>query len=217
MDAVLEPIINATLDALRAGGVWAIFGLMILESCCIPAPSEVIMLFGGYLVWKGDATMPEVVLAGVAGNVIGSVACWSIGAYGGRPLIDRWGKYVRLNHHHVELAERFFARRGAATVFFARMLPIVRTFISLPAGIARMRMLPFVVLTTLGCIPWVWGIAEIGLRLGPNWEDARAALHRFDYVVVAAIVAAAAFLVVRSRRRRRARAGVASAAAPTDA
>ncbi len=204
MNALLDPIVNATLDALRAGGVWAIFGLMILESCCIPAPSEVIMLFAGYLVWAGDATMFRVVLAGVAGNVIGSSLCWAIGAYGGRPLIDSWGKYVRLNHHHVELAERFFSRRGALTVFVARMLPIVRTFISLPAGIAKMRFAPFVALTTLGCIPWVWGLAEIGYRLGDNWEDARETLHRFDYVVVLAIVVGIGWLVMRGRRRRRA-------------
>ncbi|MCW2922165.1 MAG: alkaline phosphatase [Thermoleophilia bacterium] len=204
MEAALEPLFSATLDLLTWGGVWSVFALMIVESCCIPAPSELIMLFAGYLVYSGDATMLQVVAAGVIGNVIGSVLCWLIGAYGGRSFIDRHGKWVRLNHHHVTIAERFFDRWGMATVFFTRNLPIIRTFISLPAGIARMSLGRFTLFTFLGCIPWVWALAYVGYRMGPNWEHARHVLHNGDYVVVGAIVLGAAYLLLKHVRRRRA-------------
>ncbi|MCW2927598.1 MAG: alkaline phosphatase [Thermoleophilia bacterium] len=212
MEALLEPIFSATLDALTWGGVWAVFALMTIESCCIPAPSELIMLFAGYLVYTGDATMLQVIAAGVLGNVLGSVLCWYIGAYGGRAFIDNYGKYIRLNHHHIELSERFFDRWGTATVFFTRNLPIIRTFISLPAGIARMPLGRFTAYTFLGCIPWVSGLAYIGYRMGPNWEHARDVLHNGDYVVVGAILLGLAWFTVRYLRRRgAARAGAAEA------
>lgn len=205
MTQLLEPIFDATLQALHAGGIWAIFGLMILESMCIPAPSELIMLFAGYLVFQGDATMLEVVTAGVIGNVIGSGIAWAIGVYGGRPFIDRHGKWIRLNHHHLVIAERWFDRWGVATVFFTRNLPIIRTFISLPAGLARMPLAKFLIFTFLGCIPWVWGLAEIGKHMGPRWEHARDVLHRFDYAVILAIVLIAGWIVIRwwTKQRRR--------------
>ncbi|MCW2924035.1 MAG: hypothetical protein JWM98_1439 [Thermoleophilia bacterium] len=202
MDAILEPLFSTTRDLLTWGGVWSVLLLMVLESACIPVPSELIMLFAGYLVTKGDASFVGIVVAGVAGNVIGSVLCWAVGAYGGRPVIERYGKYVRLNHHHLDLAERFFERHGTATVFFARDLPIVRTFISLPAGIARMPLGRFTLFTFLGCVPWVLGLAWLGYALGDDWTKARDVLHQFDYVIVAAIVVAVLALLVRRRRAR---------------
>jgi len=202
MEHLLAPIFDTTLDILTWGGVWSVFALMILESCCIPVPSELIMLFAGYLVFNGDATLLAVVAAGVVGNTIGSVLCWYIGAYGGRAFIDRHGRWVRLNHHHLDITERWFARWGAAAVFVGRDLPIIRTFISLPAGIARMPLARFTIFTFLGCIPWVLGLALIGRSLGDDWESARDTLHRFDYVVVAAILLGIALLVVRYLRRR---------------
>jgi membrane protein DedA with SNARE-associated domain len=204
METLLAPLFDATEHAVLWGGVGMVFFLMILESACIPVPSELIMLLaGGVLVTQGEATMLQVVAAGVLGNVVGSVLCWAAGAYGGRPFIDRHGRWVRLNHHHVEIAERWFGRWGAATVLLTRCLPIVRTFISLPAGVAKMPLGRFTFFTTLGCIPWVWMLAEVGHRLGKNWEDARDTLHRFDYAVVAAIGLGIAFLVVRHLRARR--------------
>lgn len=202
MEHLIEPIVNATLHALRDYGIWAVFVLMILESACIPAPSEVIMLFAGYLVWKHDATMFEVVTAGVAGNVIGSWIAWGAGRYGGRPFIERHGGKVRLNMHHLAIADRWFARHGDGTVLLTRMLPIVRTFISLPAGIARMPLGRFTAFTFVGCVPWVFMLAEIGTRLGPRWEQARTWLHGLDYLVIAGIGAALLVLWWRWRRGR---------------
>jgi membrane protein DedA with SNARE-associated domain len=204
MEALLAPLFDATQSAVLWGGVGMVFLLMILESACIPVPSELIMLLaGGVLVTQGEATMLEVVAAGVLGNVIGSMLCWAVGVYGGRPFIDRHGKWVRLNHHHVEIAERWFERWGAVTVLVSRCLPIVRTFISLPAGVAKMPLGRFTLFTTIGCVPWVWMLAEIGHRLGKDWETARDVLHRFDYLVVAAIGLGVLWLVVRRVRSRR--------------
>ena len=144
-------------------------------------------------------------MAGVAGNVIGSWAAYAVGLYGGRPFIDKYGKYILLRHHHVELAERWFAKYGPATVFFSRLLPIVRTFISLPAGIGKMPFWKFTVYTTAGCIPWVLLLGWIGLKAGDNWEAIRAQLHYADYVVAAAIVGLRRLQLLKWRRGRRAR------------
>ncbi|MBC7461461.1 MAG: DedA family protein [Thermoleophilia bacterium] len=216
MSALLEHIANTTLDVLQAHGIWAVFVLMFLESACIPAPSEVIMLFGGYLVYSGDDSMFAVVAAGVVGNVLGSILAWGVGAYGGRALVERHGRKIRLNMHHLDRSHAWFERWGAAAVFFGRMLPVVRTFISLPAGIARMNFAKFVFFTTMGCIPWVWGLTLIGKHLGPNYQDARDGLHRLDNVVIAAILVAGAWFVFSLVRKRRARTSVDIAASATD-
>ncbi|MCB0878917.1 MAG: DedA family protein [Thermoleophilia bacterium] len=205
METILGPLFDATESLVLWGGVSMVFVLMVLESACIPVPSELIMLLaGGVLVTQGEASMFAVVTAGVLGNVIGSVLCWQIGYRGGRPFIDRHGRWVRLNHHHVELAERWFTRWGAPTVLVSRCLPIVRTFISLPAGIAGMPLGRFTLYTTLGCVPWVWALAAVGNHLGENWQDARDTLHRFDYLIVAAIGLGILWLVARHLRTRRA-------------
>lgn len=201
---IVQHLIHWTEDMLLRQGTWAVFWLMMLESACIPVPSEVIMLFAGYLVTKPnyDATLIGVIAAGVAGNVVGSWIAWGVGYAGGRPLVDRYGRWIRLNQHHLDIAHRFFERRGAIAVGIARCLPVVRTFISLPAGIARMRFAHFTGWTVAGCVPWVTGLALLGVALGPHWEKAHAALRYLDDVVIVAIVVAVVVAVVRSRRRR---------------
>ena len=176
---------------------------MLLESACIPVPSEAIMPFAGFAVSEGTMTLLGITVAGVAGNVAGSWIAYAVGLYGGRPFIDKYGKYVLLRHHHVELAERWFAKYGAATVFFTRCLPIVRTFISLPAGIAKMPFWKFTLYTLLGCIPWVFFLGWLGVRLGEHWEDIRPYLHYADYAVVAALVAIVVWAFLRWRKGRR--------------
>jgi membrane protein DedA with SNARE-associated domain len=202
MDALLDPIIHGTTALLRDYGVWAVFVLMILESACIPAPSEVIMLYAGYLVTTGDATLVEMIAAGVIGNLVGSWIAWGIGAYGGRAFIERHGKWVRLSPHHLEIAERWFERWGTPTVFFSRMLPIVRTFISLPAGVARMPLPKFTLYTVIGCIPWVTMLALVGKALGSKWDEAHQVLRKGDDLIVLAIVGAVCLMLIRYRRSR---------------
>jgi membrane protein DedA with SNARE-associated domain len=203
MQDIVNWLVGFATDVVAAWGLPGVFFLMTLESACIPVPSEAIMLFAGFAVSEGDMSFWGAVAAGVAGNVVGSWIAYAIGLYGGRPFIDRWGKYVLLRHHHLELAERWFDRWGAPTVFFSRMLPIVRTFISLPAGMGRMPFWRFTVYTLLGCIPWVIFLTWLGVEAGDNWGAIEAQLKWLDYVVVAAIVGVIVWLVVRRLRKGR--------------
>ena len=198
-DVVLDPIINVCTDFIGSVGLPAVFLLMTLESACIPVPSEAIMLFAGFSVSKGDLTLFGIVAAGVLGNVVGSWIAYALGYYGRLELLER-NRVFHVNPRYLALTERWFQRYGSATVFFSRMLPIVRTFISLPAGVARMPFWRFTVLTTLGSIPWVLMLALVGRKVGDNWEHWRHNLGYLDYLVVAAIVGAIVYLVVKRRR-----------------
>jgi membrane protein DedA with SNARE-associated domain len=203
MESIIDVLVQWATGLIGDWGLSAVFFLMLLESACIPVPSEAIMPFAGFAVSEGDMTLLSITVAGVAGNVVGSWIAYAVGLYGGRPFIDKYGKYVLLRHHHVELAERWFAKYGAVTVFFTRCLPIVRTFISLPAGIARMPFWKFTVYTLLGCIPWVFFLGWLGVRLGEHWEEIRPYLHYADYAVVAALVAIVVWVFLKWRKNRR--------------
>lgn len=205
MQSIIDIVVQWATALIGQWGLPAVFVLMLLESACIPIPSEATMLFAGFAVSTGDMSLLGITVAGVAGNVVGSWAAYAVGLYGGRPFIDKYGKYVLLRHHHVELAERWFAKYGPATVFFSRLLPIVRTFISLPAGVGKMPFWKFTLYTTAGCIPWVLMLGWIGLKAGDNWKAIRAQLHYADYVVAAAIIGYAAYRYLKWRRGRRAR------------
>lgn len=198
-DAILDPIVNAATDFIDAVGVVGVFLLMLLESACIPVPSEAIMLFAGFNVSEGDMTLIGIIVAGVAGNVVGSWIAYAAGYYGRLELLDK-NRFIHINRKHLDWADTWFQRHGDATVFFARMLPIIRTFISLPAGVARMPFWRFTALTTLGCIPWVTLLALIGREVGDSWEDWRDKLHYLDYAVVLAVIAGLIYLVIRRRR-----------------
>ncbi len=186
--------------AISAGGYAGIVFLMAIESACIPLPSEIIMPFAGYLVYRGELGLFGVSLAGAFGCVVGSLVAYAVGARGGRPAIERWGRWVLLSPHELELADRWFARWGRATVFWARLLPVVRTFIALPAGIARMELWPFVWLTFAGSLPWCWALAYAGVRLAENWARVRETLHGLD-VAVAGLVALGFALAIWHRIR----------------
>jgi membrane protein DedA with SNARE-associated domain len=196
---ILDPIVRAATDFIDATGLVGVFVLMTLESACIPIPSEAIMLFAGFNVSEGNLTLVGIVVAGVLGNLTGSLIAYAAGYYGRIELLDR-NKLIHVNRRHLQSADRWFERHGSATVFFTRMLPIIRTFISLPAGVARMPLARFVVFTVAGSIPWVLMLAIVGREVGDRWDQWRDYLHYADYAIVAAIVIGVAYLIIRRRR-----------------
>src|SRR3954449_165947 len=196
---ILDPLVNAATNVIDALGLAGVFVLMTLESACIPIPSEAIMLFAGFNVSEGNMTLLGIVVAGVLGNVTGSLIAYAAGYYGRIELLDQ-NRFIHINRKHLEWADGWFQKHGPATVFFSGMLPIGRTFISLPAGSARMPLGRFVLFTTAGCIPWVLMLAIIGREVGSRWEDWRGYLPYVDYAVSAAVVLAIVYLIVRRRR-----------------
>ncbi len=156
---------------------------MAIESACIPLPSEIIMPFSGYLVFRGQFDLYLVGLTGAFGCLVGSIPAYYLGLYGGRPLVERYGRYVLIQHTDLDIADRWFARYGDWAIFFSRLLPVVRTFISFPAGVARMNMSRFVIYTVLGSFPWCLGLAYTGMKLGQNWNTLGVYFHRFDTVI----------------------------------
>jgi membrane protein DedA with SNARE-associated domain len=196
---ITGPIVDAATNVIDALGLPGVFLLMTLESACIPVPSEAIMLFAGFNVSEGNMTLFGIVAAGVLGNLAGSLIAYAVGYYGRLELLDQ-NRLIHINRRHLDWADRWFERHGAATVFFTRMLPIIRTFISLPAGAARMPLGRFVGYTLLGCIPWVLMLAIVGREVGDRWDDWRDKLHYLDYLVLAAIVLGIVYLIWRRRR-----------------
>src|SRR5215471_3012330 len=194
-------MLDQVISALAA----CIVVLMAIESACIPLPSEIIMPFSGYLVSIGQFSLIGAATAGALGCNIGSTVAYYVAAKGGRPAFERWGRYVLISTAELNRAEHFFARYGAITVFIGRLLPVVRTFIAFPAGLARMPMVKFQIYTFLGSWPWCFGLAYIGMVLGARWDSDptfRSLFHRFDAVIVALLVAAVAWFVwVRWRER----------------
>ena len=176
----LSKFVIATISLFGYSGIVL---TMAIESACIPLPSEIIMPFSGYLVTTGQFTLLGVTLAGAVGNVLGSIVAYYGGVWGGRPLVERYGRYVLVSPHDLEIADRWFAKYGEAAVFFGRMLPVVRTFISLPAGIARMNFPRFVVFTFVGALPWCYLLAYVGVVMGEQWDNLREYFHQFDIVI----------------------------------
>ncbi|HYQ77732.1 MAG TPA: DedA family protein [Solirubrobacterales bacterium] len=198
-DKVVEPIIEVATDFIGSAGELGVFLLMVLESACIPVPSEAIMLFAGFSVSEGEMTLFGIVAAGVLGNLVGSWIAYAVGYYGRLDLLEK-NKLIHISPKHLQWADDWFARYGNATVFFSRMLPIIRTFISLPAGVAKMPFWRFSAYTLLGSIPWVLMLAIVGEKVGDNWEDWRHKLGYLDYVVLAAIVVGLGYWLLKRRR-----------------
>jgi membrane protein DedA with SNARE-associated domain len=198
--SILQQLVDFVTETIGDHGVPAVFGLMALESACIPVPSEVIQLFAGYLVSQDRMGLVAAILAGTLGNVVGSWVAWGVGATGGREFIERYGKYVHVTPKRMDLADRWFERYGNKVVFWSRMLPIVRTFISLPAGVARMPFGRFTLYTFLGALPWCTGLTLLGVQVGQNWETWEGRLKYFDYAVAAALVVGFVYLVRKWRR-----------------
>ena len=205
---MFDAIVHFMTDEVAQYGYLAVFVLMVLESACVPVPSEVTMLFGGALASAGFAASGQeldlvwVALIGTAGNVVGSWIAYAAGYWGGRPLFDRFGRYLLIRPHEIDKAHEWFERRGEAAVFFSRLLPVIRTFISLPAGVARMNFAKFTLYTFLGCVPWVFALTYLGYVLGENWETIGDYLHYLDYAVAVAVLAGAVYLFWRWRSSR---------------
>ncbi|MGD0922436.1 MAG: DedA family protein [Terriglobia bacterium] len=187
--AILEFLARFIISVISSTGYVGIVLLMAIESACIPLPSEVIMPFSGYLVSVGRFKLAWVAVAGALGCNLGSFVAYYVGSLGGRPLVEKYGRYVLVTRHDLALADRFFARYGDWAVFIARLLPVVRTFIALPAGIARMNVLRFHLYTFLGSLPWCWVLAYAGFKLGERY------FHRFDTVIGILIVLGAVWFI----------------------
>lgn len=201
-------------------GYLAIFVLMLAESACIPIPSELIMLFGGALAAGAVAgtrlDLAAVIAAGVLGNLAGSYLAYAVGRYGGQAALRRWGRRIRLREHDLDKATAWFTRYGPAAVGFGRLLPVVRTFISLPAGIARMNRVRFVAYTVLGCIPWTAALAWAGYAVGGRWQQVANDFHGPTYAVAGLLVVGAALGIAVFARNRRAVAGAVPAEVEAD-
>jgi membrane protein DedA with SNARE-associated domain len=200
--AITDRLVDFAVNVVGDLGLGGVFVLMLLESACIPIPSEATMLFAGFNVDKGEYSLFAAVGIGVLGNLAGSWIAYGVGYYGRVEWLEKHGRRLHIKPEHLAWADRWFERWGAPTVFFTRMLPIIRTFISLPAGVARMPFWRFTLLTLLGCIPWVFLLTFIGRQAGANWEDWKNSLHYVDYAVAALIVIGAIWLYLRARRRR---------------
>jgi membrane protein DedA with SNARE-associated domain len=207
--SISESLFNLASEFVGETGLVAVFLLMVAESACIPIPSEATMLFAGFAVSNPGAaaahhhlTLLGIVTAGVLGNLIGSWIAYGVGRFGRIELIERHGHWLHVKPSHIEWADRWFQRYGGPAVFFSRMLPIIRTFISLPAGVAKMPFARFTLYTLAGCVPWVLGLALAGEALGSEWENARKYFEYVDYAVVVLVVAAIVYAVVRRRRGR---------------
>jgi len=211
--SVTDKIANWAVGVVGDLGLPGIFLLMAPESACIPIPSEATMLFAGFNVSRGQYSLFEAVAVGSIANLVGSWIAYAVGYYGRIELLEKHGRKLHIKPSHLRWADRWFEKYGSAAVFFSRMLPVVRTFISLPAGVARMPFWRFSLLTLAGCIPWIFALTFIGKQVGQNWESWKNSLHYVDYAVAALIVLGAAYLAVRWFRRRGGRSESADATA----
>jgi membrane protein DedA with SNARE-associated domain len=206
-EKILAFLVQFVTHVIDSGGYAGIVVLMAIESACIPLPSEIIMPFAGYLVYKGSFSLLWVATAGAIGCNLGSVVAYWIGAKGGRPLVERYGKWVLMSRHDLDRMTSFFTRYGAITVLLGRLLPVVRTFIAFPAGIARMPQLRFHIYTFVGSWPWCFALAYAGKKLGESWNDPNSPFHelfhRFHTVVVVLLLAAVVWFLWSHLKRGR--------------
>lgn len=203
LGSITDPIVEFAVRVVGDLGLFGIFILMVPESACIPIPSEATMLFAGFNVSDGKYSLTAAVLVATVANLVGSWVAYAVGYYGRTELLERHAKKLHIKPSNLAWADRWFEKYGSAAVFFSRMLPIVRTFISLPAGVARMPLLRFSVLTFLGALPWNLALTLVGRAARDDWPDIREKLSYVDYLIAVLIVAAAAYLLVRLLRNRR--------------
>ncbi|OYY48210.1 MAG: alkaline phosphatase [Methylophilaceae bacterium 17-43-7] len=197
LEKALAMIAAWIISVISTMGYGGIVLLMAIESACIPLPSEIIMPFAGFLVSKGEMTLWGVAFAGAIGCVVGSIPAYYVGMFGGRPLAEKYGKYVLISKKDLDMADRWFATHGEIIIFVARLLPAVRTFIAFPAGVARMNMTKFIGYTFIGSLIWCYALGYIGMKAGENWEELKVYFHESHYVIAALGLMFAAWYVHR--------------------
>ena len=205
IESILAKLAAFAVAVITALGYPGIVLLMAIESACIPLPSEVIMPFAGYLVSQGVFTLVGAATAAAIGENIGAFIAYEAGKRGGRPLVERYGHYLLIDAHHLEQADRFFARYGSIAALIGRLLPVIRTFIAFPAGVTRMNRAKFHLYTTIGSWPWCFALAWIGMKLGAAWDSdprIKAAFQSADAVIVVLVLAAVAWFVWHRLRKR---------------
>ncbi len=190
---------QTAINLIESLGYWGIFLGMTIESACIPLPSEIIMPFAGFVVWEGEMTLWGITLVGSLGNLFGSLIAYYLGLKGGRPLLEKYGKYILISKSKLNMADEWFEKYGHEAVLIGRMLPGVRTFISLPAGITQMDLKKFTIYTLIGSLPWCFILGYIGVLVGPQWDTIRGYMHIFDLIVGICVVAFLAYLLYHYR------------------
>lgn len=199
MIGIIETLSNTAIYLIQTFGYWGVFIAMTLESACIPFPSEITMPFAGFVVWQGTTNMSilGITLVATVANLFGSLIAYTVGSVGGRPLLEKYGKYILITHNKLDLADNWFEKYGYEAVLISRLLPIIRTFISLPAGIAHMDIKKFVIYTVIGSLPWCFALGYLGFLLGPQWELIRNYFHILDIIVGIGIVVFIIYLIYK--------------------
>jgi membrane protein DedA with SNARE-associated domain len=200
---ILAKVAALVIKIISDSGYFGIASLMAIESACIPVPSEIIMPFAGFLTVSGKLSLLLVILWGAIGNLIGSMVAYAIGAFGGRSFIERYGKYVLLGKDELDKSQRFFNKYGSASVFFSRLLPIVRTFISLPAGIARMPFAKFCSYTFIGSFFWSALLAYVGRFLGENWQSIETYFRKFDWLIAILLILGVVYFIYKKFKNKK--------------
>lgn len=198
---IISILFDKVIEVISALGYWGLAIGMGIESANIPLPSELILPLGGYLVYKGELTFWGAVFAGTVGGTIGSILSYCLGFYGGRPFLLKYGKYIKFSEQHLDLADKWFHKYGELTVFFTRLMPIIRTFISLPAGISGMNFPRFMIYTFLGSLPWSILLVYVGMKLGEHWRLIGDYFHKADIVIVFFIVLLIGFFIWKKRKK----------------
>ncbi len=197
---IVETVSSFIIATIEQFGYAGVFVAMLLESAGVPLPSEVIMPFAGYVAWEGKLTLIGVTVAGTLGCLVGALVLYGVGLYGGRPLLDRYGKYVLIRKSELDRADKWFEQYGELTVFVSRMVPVIRSFFSLPAGMTHMNIAKFSLYTTLGSFPWCLALAYLGVFLGPRWADVVPLFRYLNIVVVVGFVALVSYLIYHRKR-----------------
>ena len=203
ISSLIEILANMVIFVISFSGYAGVFFLMLVESCGVPMPSEVTMPFAGFLVFQGKIQFWLIVFLGAFGNLIGSLLAYYIGSKGGRPLIEKYGKYILINHHDLDVADKWFLKHGDFTVFFGRLLPVVRTYISFPAGISKMNLKKFSFYTFLGALPWCFLFTWLGVKMGANWNLIREKLHNFDMLMLILVVMSIGLYIYKHLKKRK--------------